>query len=139
MSVSLKTTQSEAQSSSLLPTAIGFGMVGFYVLFTLLPNSNSLMVKWPWVFLWQFGLMLCSIALLFQLWQGKARRLGGWLDWLAGAGCIVLTLSAVFAEFKHQAFWYSWAAICGISALYAINNWLTNHQRVQRLLTFRGS
>ena len=138
MSASLKTTQSEAQSRSLLPTAIGFGMVGFYALFTLLPNSNSLMVKWPWVFLWQFGLMLCPIALLFQLWQGKARRLGGWLDWLAGAGCIVLTLSAAFAEFKHQAFWYSWAALCGIAALYAINNWLTTPDRVQRLLAFQG-
>jgi hypothetical protein len=56
--------QSPTQSTSLLPTAIAIGIISFYSLFTLLPNSNSLMVKWPWVFIWQFGLMLGPIALL---------------------------------------------------------------------------
>ena len=138
MSASTQTTPSEAQSGGLLAVAVGFGIVGFYALFTLLPNSNSLMVKWPWVFLWQFGLMLCPIALIFQLWRGHARKLGGWLDWLAGAWCATLVLSATFAEFKHQAFWYGWAAICGIAALYTVSNWLTNHSRVRFLLTFHG-
>ena len=138
MSASTQTAQPEAQHSSLLTTAIGFSLVVFYIIFTLLPNSNSLMVKWPWVFLWQFGLMLCPIALLFQLWQGKFCRLGGWLDWLAGAWCLALTLNASFAAFKHQAFWYGWAAICGVAALYVVNGWLTSRGRAQRLLECQG-
>ncbi len=142
MSASLKTTQSKAQpedqSSSLLPMAIGFGIVSFYLLFTLLPNSNSLMVKWPWVFLWQFGLMLGPIALLFQLWQQSFRKLGHRLDWLASAWCVALVLSAAFAPFWHQALWYSWAALCGIAFLYVFNGWLTSSQRVYRLLTAQG-
>jgi len=123
---------------SLLPTAIGVGSVLFYVLFTLLPNSNSMMVKWPWVFIWQFGLMLGPIAVLFQLWQQSFRKLGHCLDYLAGAWCLALILSASFAPFPHQAFWYSWAAICNIAFLYALNSWLTTTDRVHRLLTLQG-
>jgi uncharacterized protein involved in response to NO len=125
-------------STSLLPSAIASATLIFYILFTLLPNSNSLMVKWPWVFLWQFGLMLGPIALLSQLWQQSFRRLGGWLDWLAGGWCLVLILSAAFAQFPHQAFWYGWAAICGIAFLYALNIWLVSPNRVRHLLIFQG-
>ena len=128
----------QASSSSLLPTAVGVGAVGFYILFTLLPNSNSLMVKWPWVFIWQFGLMLGPIALLFQLWRSSFRRLGHWLDWLAVAWCLVLLLSATFSPFPHQAFWYGWAAICNIAFLYVLNTWLTSTKRVHHLLVFQG-
>lgn len=126
------------QSTSLLLTAVGFGTVGFYVLFTLLPNSNSMMVKWPWVFIWQFGLMLGPVALLFQLWQRSFRRLGGWLDGIAIAWCSVLILSATFAQFSHQAFWYGWAAICGIAFLYSLNSWLTDAKRVRNVLVLQG-
>jgi uncharacterized protein involved in response to NO len=129
---------SPTQSTSLLPTATGIGTVGFYILFTLLPNSNSLMVKWPWVFIWQFGLMLGPIALLFQLWQKSFRPLGNRLDWLAGTWCTVLVLSATFAQFSHQALWYGWAAICNIAFLYSLNTWLTSPNRVRYLLTFQG-
>ncbi|PZO52669.1 MAG: polymerase [Phormidesmis priestleyi] len=126
------------QSTSLLPKAIALATITFYTFFTLLPNSNSLMVKWPWVFLWQFGLMLGPIALLFQLWQRSFRRLGSRLDWLAGAWCSVLVLSATFAQFSHQAIWYSWAAICNIAFLYVLNSWLTSANRVRYLLIFQG-
>lgn len=126
------------QSTSLLPGAIASATLGFYVLFTLLPNSNSLMVKWPWVFIWQFGLMLGPLALLLQLWQKSFRRLGHWLDWIAGAWCVGLLLSAGFAQFQHQAVWYGWAAICGIAFLYALNTWLSSASRIGRLLVFQG-
>ena len=118
--------------------AVGLGAVSFYALFTLLPNSNSLMVKWPWVFIWQFGLMLGPIALLFQLWQRSLRRLGGRLDGIAIAWCSVLALSATFAQFAHQAFWYGWAAVCGIAFLYSLNTWLSSAQRVRHMLVFQG-
>ena len=129
---------SQAESTSLLPTAIRLGSVGFYILFTLLPNSNSLMVKWPWVFIWQFGLMLGPLAILFQLWRRSFRRLGGGLDGLAIAWCITLLFSAAIAPFPHQAFWYGWAAICNIAFLYALNTWLTSADQVRHLLVFQG-
>ncbi|MEO0644768.1 MAG: O-antigen ligase family protein [Cyanobacteria bacterium J06650_10] len=125
-------------SSSLLPKAISFGIVGFYVLFTLLPNSNSLMVKWPCVFIWQFGLMLGPVMLLFQLWQGSFRKLGARLDWLAIAWTVALVFSASLAEFTHQAFWYTWAALCSLAFLYVLNAWLTSANRVYNLLVFQG-
>ena len=139
MNKNLSTASSaDDESTSLLPGAIAIAILLFYSLFTLLPNSNSLMVKWPWVFIWQFGLMLGPLALLFQLWQKSFRRLGHWLDWVAGAWCVVLVLSAGFAQFPHQAVWYGWAAICGIAFLYALNTWLSSSQRVQYLLIFQG-
>jgi len=125
-------------SSSLLPRAIGLGIVGFYILFTLLPNSNSLMVKWPWVFIWQFGLMLGPVMLISQLWRQAFRRLGSWLDWLAIAWILLLTLSAAFAQFQNQALWYSWAALCGVSFLYVIHSWLTSTEKIHKLLIFQG-
>ncbi len=131
-------TSNAARSHSLFPSAIALSIIIFYALFTLLPNSSGLMVKWPWVFLWQVGLMLGPVALLMQLWNQSFRRLGGWLDWLAGAWCCSFVLSAMFAEFSHQAFWYSWAAICAIAFLYALNSWLTSPSRANHLLTFQG-
>ena len=136
--LAVSSSSQNAQSISLLPIAIGLSAVGFYVLFTLLPNSNSLMVKWPWVFIWQFGLMLGPLAILFQLWQRSFRRLGGGLDGLVIAWCITLILSAALAQFSHQAFWYGWAAICNIAFLYALNAWLTSANRVRHLLVFQG-
>ena len=129
---------SQAESTSLLPIAIALATLTFYILFTLLPNSNSLMVKWPWVFIWQFGLVLGPLAVLFQLWQRSFRRLGSGLDGLAIAWCITLIFSAAIAPFPHQAFWYGWAAICNIAFLYALNAWLKSANRVRYLLVFQG-
>ena len=138
MNHGLSLSSTRSRSTSLLPTAIGIGSALFYVTFTLLPNSNSLMVKWPWVFIWQFGLMLGPIAVLFQLWQRSFRKLGHRIDFIAGAWCLALILSATFAPFSHQAFWYGWAAICNIAFLYALNAWLTTARRIRHLLTFQG-
>lgn len=129
---------SQAESTSLLPVAIALATITFYTLFTLLPNSNSLMVKWPWVFIWQFGLMLGPLAVVFQLWSRSFRRLGSGLDGLAIAWCIALLFSSAIAPFPHQAFWYSWAALCNIAFLYALNAWLTSANRVRYLLVFQG-
>ncbi|MGC1307623.1 MAG: O-antigen ligase family protein [Phormidesmis sp.] len=136
--LSVSSVFNNEDSTSLLPIAIALSTLSFYTLFTLLPNSNSLMVKWPWVFIWQFGLMLGPVALSFQLWQRSFRPLGNRLDWLAGAWCLVLILSATFSPFPHQAFWYGWAAICNIAFLYVLNSWLTSVKRVRYLLIFKG-
>lgn len=139
----MHSSTSSERSSSLFPSAIGFGIISFYILFTLLPNSNSLMVKWPWVFLWQFGLMLGPILLISQLWRQSFRPLGNRLDWLAISWSLVLILSAAFAQFTHQSIWYSWAALCAVAFLYVIHSWLTSTaldttKRIQRLLIFQG-
>ncbi|MEO0768728.1 MAG: O-antigen ligase family protein [Cyanobacteria bacterium J06649_4] len=140
MNKSLSTvfTSDEKQSGNLLTLSVGLGVVIFYIVFTLLPNSNSMMVKWPWVFIWQVGLMLGPVGLLLQLWQQSFRRLGGWLDWLAIAWCVALLSSAVFAPFPHQAFWYSWAAICGVAYLYVLNSWLSSDNRVSSKIQNRA-
>ncbi len=134
----MQSSTSLKRSTSLLPRAIGFGIISFYVLFTLLPNSNSLMVKWPWVFIWQFGLMLGPVMLISQLWQQSFRRLGSRLDGLAIAWSLLLIFSAAFAQFRPQAIWYGWAAFCGIAFLYVVHNWLISSERAQQLLTFQG-
>jgi len=41
----------------------------FYGLFTLLPDSHSLMVAWPWVLIWQVALLCPLFWLIGLLWQ----------------------------------------------------------------------
>ncbi len=112
----------------------------FYGLFTLLPNSNSLTVKWPWVLGWQLGLGLGPILLIVQLWRQKSLiGLGNKLDWLVGGWLLCLGLNVGFAQFVHQAGWYAWAAVCAIAILYALTQWLTTATRVSQLLHLQGA
>ena len=110
------------------------------MLFTLLPDSSSLLVSWPWVFIWQVALFLPWLWLLRQTWT-KARfvPLGFGLDAGAGLAVLGLILSTLFAPFPQQACWYSWAALCGIGALYALNDWMSESPvRRQGLLKAQG-
>jgi hypothetical protein len=112
---------------------------GFYALFTLLPDSSSLVVAWPWVFLWQVGLLLPWLLLLKKGWsQHLFVRLGYGLDYGAGLAVFSLFAATVFAQFPQQARWYSWAALCAIAALYALKAWCDTPQRRQTLLTAQG-
>jgi hypothetical protein len=45
--LSISSADKSQGSTSLFPAAIAAATLIFYILFTLLPNSNSLMVKWP--------------------------------------------------------------------------------------------
>lgn len=117
---------------------LGLLTAGFYVLFTLLPDSNGLMVSWPWVFLWQIALLCPVLWFIGLLWQRRAQWLGNHLDWLVGCGILGLVLSASLAQFPMQARWYSWAAFCGMAALYAVRSWAVTIARRQRLLTALG-
>ncbi|NJL87110.1 MAG: hypothetical protein HC886_15870 [Leptolyngbyaceae cyanobacterium SM1_1_3] len=111
-----------------------------YAVFTLLPGSNSLMVLWPWVFVWQMTLTLPVIWLLWQGWHKPWRSLvlGNYLDWVAALTVVGLAVSTIFAEFPNQARWYGWAALCVLAALYAVNSWISTPQRWLRLLQFQG-
>ncbi|PSB35119.1 O-antigen ligase family protein [Chlorogloea sp. CCALA 695] len=119
---------------------IGLLVAIFYGLLTLLPDSNTQFVTWPWVFLWQAGLMFPCLWLLWQLWQQKTiQLLGNKLDWIVGLLAIILIISAAFAPYPNQARWYSWAGLCLLAALYAINNWLSqSSERYYKLLVGQG-
>lgn len=117
---------------------LGWLNASFYGVFTLLPNSNSLMVSWPWVSIWQIGLFCAVLWLLGLLWQRQLHWLGHGLDWLVGILILGLILSAGLATFPMQAHWYSWAAFCFLAALYALSTWLAVPKRRSRLLVAQG-
>lgn len=118
---------------------LGLLVAGFYGLFTLLLDSNTQMVTWPWVFLWQITLILPVVWLLWQLGQQRSiQPLGNKLDWIVGLTVIGLVVSAVTSEFSNQARWYAWAALCFFATLYAINNWLISSHRRYQLLIGQG-
>ncbi|MGL5034961.1 MAG: O-antigen ligase family protein, partial [Microcystaceae cyanobacterium] len=99
----------------------------FYVLFTLLPNSSSLMIAWPFVFIWQVALLTPMFWLLWQIGLGRRwRGLGKYLDAIAVLGILGLFAANLGAVFPNQAHWYGWAAIGVLAGLYALNNWLLN-------------
>ncbi|WOD37422.1 O-antigen ligase family protein [Nodosilinea sp. E11] len=110
----------------------------FYALFTLIPGSSTLMVSWPWVFLWQVGLTLPMLWLLWQLWHRPLAKLGNGFDWVALLAVVGLVVSTLGAEFPAQARWYSWAAIGAIAAIYALGGWLRYPQRLHTLLRWQG-
>lgn len=127
-------------SSTADGTLLGLLAAAFYGLFTLLPGSSTMMLLWPWVFLWQVALTLPMLWLLWQLWHKplKSFALGHGLDWVAGLMVVGLAVSTLFAEFPVQARWYAWAALVGLAAIYALRGWLTSTQRSLMLLRFQG-
>lgn len=136
---------SSASSDSPTPAANGALLAGltffFYGLWTLLPNSNSWMVAWPWVILWQAAVLLPVIGLLWQGWHLPGRSLHLSYGWNLWCGCALLVVcgSCWGAEFPVQARWYGVAALGGIATLYGLKGWLGGepkpaHQRWHRLL-----
>ncbi|MGG6237386.1 O-antigen ligase family protein [Nodosilinea sp. AN01ver1] len=119
-------------------TLLALLAAAFYIVFTLLPGSSTLMVSWPWVFLWQVGLTLPILWLLWQLWHRPVERLGNGLDWVAGLAIAALVISTLAAGFPAQARWYGWAAVGAIAAVYALGGWLRYPQRLYALLRFQG-
>ncbi len=117
---------------------MGLLTAAFYILFTLLPDSNTAMVEWPWVLFWQVGLICPVLWLLGMFWQKRFRWLGNRLDWMVGVLVVGLVVSTLLAPFPMQARWYGWAAICFLAALYALNSWLEIPQRPVRLLVGQG-
>uniref|UniRef100_B8HVJ1 O-antigen polymerase n=1 Tax=Cyanothece sp. (strain PCC 7425 / ATCC 29141) TaxID=395961 RepID=B8HVJ1_CYAP4 len=118
---------------------LGLLVAACYSLFTLLPDSNSLMVSWPWVLVWQISLACPILWLLWQLWyQRRLQGLGHGLDLVTLLGLVGLLVSSMTAEFLNQARWYSWAALGFVAALYALKAWLRTPTRRLGVLTFQG-
>jgi O-antigen ligase len=132
------------QNSSNSPPGISEGRLFatltafFYIVFTLIADSSTLVVSWSWVFIWQVALLCPVLWLLWVIWhQKRFPYLGQGLDWGILLIVIALIISTAFAQFHSQAIWYSWAALCLIAAIYAINSWLKNSQRRYNLLYFQ--
>jgi uncharacterized protein involved in response to NO len=111
----------------------------FYALFTILPDSSSLVLSWPWVFVWQVALLLPWLWLIRDGWlQQHFTKLGYKLDYGLGLATLGLVGSTLLAQFPQQARWYSWAAFCVIAALYALNAWCSSPERRLKLLKAQG-
>ncbi len=116
------------------------GLLGFsfYALFTLLPDSNTLMVAWPWVLIWQAALLCPVLWLMIQTWTDGGQHLGNGLDWIAGVAVLAIVQSGVTAVFPQQAQWAGIAVLCMVAALYACSHYMSDRSRRQRLLTLQG-
>ncbi len=121
--------------------------IAAYILFTLLPDSSSQMVAFPWVMLWQVGLLCFAIAGLLNLWRKGSPfyLLGNGFDWAIGSGFVTLGLSTMFSQFPNQGMWYSLTAFGYLIALYVTNNFLHKPDPTQRstagllpILRFQG-
>jgi tetratricopeptide (TPR) repeat protein len=121
-------------------TLLGLLTLALYTLFTLLPGSSTMMTAWPWVFLWQIALLLPILWLLWQVWHKPlaSLALGAGLDGVVALAVLGLGISALAAEFHGQALWYTWAALGGLAALYALRGWFTDTDRVKAALSFQG-
>ena len=100
--------------------------IAAYILFTLLPDSSTQMVAFPWVLLWQVGLLCFAIAGLLNLWRREQPfyLLGSGFDWAIASGLVTLCLSTMFSQFPNQGMWYSLTAFGYFAALYVTNNFL---------------
>jgi uncharacterized protein involved in response to NO len=118
----------------------GFGVLTgiFYLVFTLIPDSHSVMVLYPLVSLWQLGLLFPVCWLLSLLWEGKVSFLGSGFDWLIGLIIVSISLSTFNAQFPQQAIWYSWVVVCFVAAIYGLNSYLTTSKARYEILVKQG-
>ncbi|WP_024546143.1 O-antigen ligase family protein [Picosynechococcus sp. NKBG15041c] len=97
----------------------------FYILFSLIPDSHSMMVAWSWVFVWQVGLFCPLLWFLVQLWDNRRiYLLGNGFDLVLSFTLVSLFVSTLGAAFPQQARWQAWAALGFLAALYPISGWL---------------
>jgi O-antigen ligase/tetratricopeptide (TPR) repeat protein len=133
----LPTTKPATQEASD-GTLLALLMAAFYIVFTLVPGSSTLIVSWPWVFLWQVGLTLPMLWLLWQLWHRPLDKLGNGFDWVSLLAIAGLGIATLGAEFPAQARWYAWAAMGAIALVYALGGWLRDRYRLHILLRSQG-
>ncbi|MGB2926006.1 MAG: O-antigen ligase family protein [Limnothrix sp.] len=97
----------------------------FYILFSLIPDSHSMMVAWSWVFVWQIGLFCPLLWFVVQLWDNRCLYLlGNGFDQFILLVLLVIGLSTIGAEFPQQARWYAWASLGFLATLYPVSQWL---------------
>ncbi|BCX11580.1 MAG: hypothetical protein KatS3mg067_0518 [Thermosynechococcus sp.] len=110
-----------------------------YALFTLLPDSHSLMVAWPWVLLWQAAVGVPLLWFLQVLaYQRRVQPLGNGFDGVVLLLLLALGISGTLSAFPNQARWYGWALLGGIAVLYPLGAWLRTPERRWQIVRFQG-
>ena len=110
-----------------------------YALFTLMPNSNSLAVDYPWVLLWQTCYLGGFFWFLARLWLlGQMSSLGRSWDLWSLLILLATAISVGFAEFRNQAIWNAITVVCWLATLYVLSQSLTNKESSKKLLKFQG-
>jgi tetratricopeptide (TPR) repeat protein len=111
-----------------------------YGLFSLLPDSSTTVLSFPWVSIWQAGLLCVVIACVLQLWQTKQEFywLGNGLDWGALLVTGAIALSTLTARFPSYALWYALPALWFIASTYAVHNYLHRVKDWQGLWRWQG-
>ena len=117
---------------------LGLFTACFYIFFTLIPDSHSVIVLYPFVSIWQIGLILPVFWLLLLLWQGKVLSLGNGLDWLVSLAFLGIVISTTFAQFQQPAIWNGWIACCYLAAIYTLNAYLTTDKLRYQVLVKYG-
>jgi len=118
---------------------LGLLTAAAYVFFTLLPDSHSLMVAWPWVLLWQAALGVPLLWFLQVLaYQRRVQPLGNGFDGVVLLLLLGLALSGTVSAFPNQARWYGWALVGGLAVVYPLGAWLRTSERRWQLLRAQG-
>ena len=108
-------------------TLLGLGLLCLS-LFSLINGSYALMVRWPWVLLWQGGWASIALATFFY---GRSPRhgfqcLGFGGDWAVGITALVVLLSSALAVQVPPTLSYL-VNLSGYGlALYGVVNWLSD-------------
>jgi len=97
-----------------------------YALFSLVPDGSTTVLSFPWVSIWQAGLLCVAIACVLRLWQYKHEFywLGNGLDWGALLAVVAIGLSTITAQYPSYALWYALTALGFIASLYVVHNYL---------------
>jgi tetratricopeptide (TPR) repeat protein len=118
------------------------GLLGalIYVVFALLPDSSTQMLSWPWVLIWQAGLVSIASISILNLWQREKPffLLGNHLDWAIALFFISICISTIFAQFTPQAVWQSLIAFGFFTCIYVIFNYLKISKDLERLINFQA-
>lgn len=111
----------------------------FYILFSLYPDSHSLMVAWSWVFVWQVGLFCPLLWFMVELWDNRCLYLlGNGFDYGVLIVCLSIGLSTLGAECPEQARWYAWSSGGFLVTLYPVSRWLNNPLGRYRIFLGQG-
>ncbi len=110
-----------------------------YIIFTILPDSSTQMLAWPWVLIWQAGLVSIASVSQLNLWQQEKPffLLGNYLDWAIALFFISICLT-IFAPFPAQAVWQGLIVLGLFSSIYVIFNYLKASKDLDRLINFQA-
>jgi putative inorganic carbon (HCO3(-)) transporter len=121
--------------SSLPTTANKYPWQGHWLLivtycclaiFFWLPHSYVRMVGWPWLVIWQLGLLSVGALLFWMLRQTHKpfQTLGYGLDWVLAMWAIAIFVSIIAAPVKQLSIWYAVMAGSYVGLLTVLRNWI---------------